>query len=103
MKLYLPIFLLAILFTACNSSENESDADSSKNGDADSTLVEKAANENVLSVEKWDSIAYDYQGNKEYYIISYAGQKKEEDAIAMVDSFKPSYPKAGYLWIPDFA
>ena len=57
-----------------------------------------------LANEKWDSLSYEYiQGqDKEYYILSYAGVETEKEAISMVDSLKPNFKNAGYLWIPDF-
>ena len=101
MKYFIPTCLaLAVGLFSCNSSDEESDSDTTE---TDSVATEVLENENFLSVEKWDSTAWDFNGSKEYYIISYAGLADEAEAIAMVDSLKPDYPNAGYLWIPDFA
>lgn len=89
------------MLISCGSSEQDSSTDISEN--VETNTPEDLVNENFLSVEKWDSLAYEYEGNKSYYIINYAGHEDEESAIAMVDSLKPNFPNAGYLWIPDFA
>ena len=98
--LIIALFIPLTLLLSCNSGD--SDSDSEGDSGSDSVAVEELNRENLLSVERWDSIAFEYEGDKEYYIISYAGVEQEADAIAMVDSLKPNYENAGYLWIPDF-
>ncbi len=101
----LPILLTVLaasLLVACTEATGEevtnetSPSTSSMQGDSSIGLETHPA---FLSSIRWDTI----NDEGDYYILNYAGTPSEEEAVALVDSLIPSFPNAGYLWIPDFA
>jgi hypothetical protein len=107
-KLYVSISFLAIIMISCADAktkqvsviENESDLDTSSVANSSESIEEKEkVSEYFLSKEKWAEKPVDYG---QIYIINYAGAENQERAIAIVDSLIPTFPNAGYLWIPDF-
>ena len=108
-KIILSAAVFALSFMACETADTESKADetnvvSKANADTASTdeaevVPEFIAPKYFLSKEKWAEKPVDYG---QIYIINYAGAETQERAIAIVDSLIPTFPNAGYLWIPDF-
>ncbi|MCB9188548.1 MAG: hypothetical protein H6600_04525 [Flavobacteriales bacterium] len=94
-------FTTLFTFIACNTSENEPDENSKSETveSLDSTTQTANVNPHLLSVAKWDSLSFE----GDYFIINFKGVSTETEAIEVVDSLLPTFPDAGYLWIPDFA
>lgn len=101
MKIFLPLVCFCLSLGVISCSEEESSASEAElNHEETDVVVVQSVHPGFLSVTKRDSLCgNDYN----YYVVSYAGVAKEEDAIQLVDSLLPSFPNAGYLWIPDFA
>jgi hypothetical protein len=96
LNIYTSLLLIGSL-TACQSSEVES---ADKNDEIETVEEIPVINESLLTLEKWETVA---NKDKAYYILNYAGVESEERAAAMVDSLKKYFPKAGFLWVPDYA